>query len=335
MKRKAMCLFVVLALFVSGGLFAQNTTDLRFGSVISGNLNPEQEIWYRVTATENCMVIVETLGSTDTYLEAYDAQRNLIVENDDGGGDSNARVQFFVARGSSYLIKLRTFGSYSSGPFRILASTEPVPTATTLGIGSVLSGNIAAGGNYWYSVQTRERGVLVVETTSSIDTFLEAYNSSYVLITSNDDGGEGYNARVEVFVQPNQTYYFKLTGLSTDTTGSYRILSSISPMPAATALSIGSVLSGNIAPGENYWYSVQARETGILIVETIGSTDTYLEAYNSSYVQLTYNDDGADQNARVEVQAQANQTYYFRLRGYSTDVTGPYRILATIERGRQ
>jgi len=334
MTRKTLCLFVVLALFVSGSLFAQNAQELRFGSVVSGNLGSGQEIWYRVTATETCFVIVETLGNTDTYLEAYDAQRNLIMENDDGGGDYNAKVEFFAARGSSYLVKLRGVSDSTSGPYRILSSTTALPTPTALGIGSVVAGSIASDQSYWYSVQTRERGILIVETTSSIDTYLEAYNSSYGLIIFNDDGGEGNNARVEIFVQPNQTYLFKLRGYSSSDTGSYRILSSVAPLPSATTLNVGSVLSGNISSGGNYWYSVQTREAGLLVIETTGSTDTYLEAYDSSYTLITYNDDSADSNARVEVQAQANQTYYFRLRGYSTDTTGAYRILASIERNR-
>jgi len=331
MTRKTLCLFVATALFVSGGLFAQNAQDLRFGSVLSGNLSSEQEIWYRITAAETCLVIVETLGNTDTYLEAYDAQRNLIIADDDGGGDNNAKVEFFAARGSSYLVKLTAYG-YTSGPYRILASSTPVPAATTLGIGSVLAGSIASGQSYWYSVQTRETGFLTVETTSGIDTYLEAYNSSYALITADDDGGEGSNARIDIPVQANQTYYFRLRGYSSGDTGSYRILSSIAPMPSATTLGVGSVVAGNISSGGNYWYSVQTREAGLLIVETIGSTDTYLEAYNSTYAQIAYNDDGGENNnARIEIPVQANQTYYFRLRGFGGE-SGPYRILASIER---
>jgi len=332
MTRKTMCLLIVAALiFVSGSLFAQNATDLRAGTVVSGNLSRGQEIWYRITATETCSVVVETLGSTDTYLEAYDAQRNLIMEDDDGGGDNNAKVEFIVARGNSYLIKLRSYDGYSSGPFRILATNgESVPAATTLGVGSVLSGNIASGQSYWYSVQTRQAGFLIVETTSNVDTFLDAYNSSYALITSDDDGGEGQNARVEIPAQANQTYYFRLRGYGSSDTGPYRILSSTTPMPAMTTLGIGSVLAGNLTSRGNNWYSVQTRGAGTLIVETTGSIDTFLEAYSSTYAKITSDDDSGDgENARVEIPVQANQTYYFKLSGYG-DASGSYRILASL-----
>jgi len=332
MLRKTLCLCVAV-LFVCAGLYAQNEQDLRFGSVAAGTLNRGQEIWYKITPTETCLAVVETLGSTDTYLEVYDAQRNKLMEDDDSGSDYNAKVEFFGGRGSTFFVKLRSYDGETSGPYRILASSTAVPAATALGVGSVLAGNIASGESYWYSIQARETGFLVVETTSSIDTFLEAYNSNYALITSDDDGGEGSNARVEIPAQANQTYYFRLKGYSTSDTGSYRVLASSTPMPAATTLGVGSFLSGNLAAGDSYWYSVQVREAGTLIVETTGSLDTYLEAYSSVYARIATDDDGGDgSNARIEVQVQANQTYYFRLRGYDRSESGSYRILSSLEK---
>ena len=99
MSRKISLILIVLFLIVSGGLFAQNAQELRFGSVVSGNLRSGEEIWYSIRVTETCFLLIETTGNTDTYLELYDAQRNLLMEDDDGSGnENNAKIETLALR---------------------------------------------------------------------------------------------------------------------------------------------------------------------------------------------------------------------------------------------
>ena len=99
-------------------------------------------------------------------------------------------------------------------------------------------------------------------------------------------------------------------------------------------LSINGSLSGNISNGSHFYYEVRTTSSGTLIVETNGSTDTYLVAYDSSYREITYNDDGGQgANARIELQVSANQTYYFNLTGYGEWTSGPFNITAAMVGG--
>jgi hypothetical protein len=198
-------------------------------------------------------------------------------------------------------------------------------------IGSHVSGNLRHGEEIIYSVRPAQAGILTVETTGNIDTYLEAYDDQLNFIADDDDSGVGYNARLEIVVAGNRTYYFLLTGYDDYVSGHFSISANLRNLPNPAQLRVGSVVSGHLASWEDHWYSVRTATRGTLIVETIGNTDTMLEAYNELYELIAEDDDsGEGFNARIEIQTEANSTYIFRLKGYS-DSSGPFRILAIIE----
>jgi hypothetical protein len=332
MIRKIIYLTVISMLLITKTVFAQNAQELNVGSTLSGNLGPGQEIWYSVRTNEAGILTVETTGSTDTYMEAYDAQRNLITEDDDSGDYLNARIEFAVTAGNTYFFKVRGYDAMESGPYRIFADIRPLPVAADLRVGSFLSENLTQGGESWFSVRAPQNGILVVETISDIDTFMEAYDENFVFITYDDDSGEGYNARIEIVVAAGRAYLFKVRGYDARESGPYRIIANQRSIPTPVQLTEGTFRAGNIVSGEENWYSVRTTRSGLLIVETTGSTDTYMYAYSESFILLDSDDDsGEGYNARIEILAEANHTYTFRLRGYSTGTSGPYRIFAIIE----
>ena len=178
-------MFASILIFVFIGLFARNALaqdarELSLGdSPISGNLSSGEEIWYSVQAAEPGILTIETLGETDTYLEAYDAGRILIKEDDDGGVGTNAHIEMFVAAGETYLFKLRGYNEEAAGPYHIRAAGEPVE----LRFGTVHKGTIAAGTRHWYSVRAEERGFITAETFGNTDTHLEAFDHRYDFVT--------------------------------------------------------------------------------------------------------------------------------------------------------
>ena len=322
-------------------------TELRAGSPVNGNITSGSEFIYSVRATQNGYLTVETSGDTDTYLTAYDENYNYITEDDDGTGSMNARIRLRVSNGKNYFFALRGYGASTIGAFRIQANSQGYPVPTVLNIGSFERGNISYGDDLWYSVRAAQTGYLTVETSSNTSSSsyydeyygeyyyriaqLEAYDDAYNLLAQ-DDGSINPNVRIRMVVTAGKTYYFNLRGPDLDTSNAFRILASYAPLPASTPLTIGNFLPGNIASGEEYWYSVRPARSGKLIIETTGNTDTFLDAYDSSYNLITSNDDGGDNtNARIELDAQANQTYIFMLRGFSAHSTGPYRLFASLE----
>jgi len=329
MSRKFFLVFAFsLFLIVSGGLSAQqNAQELSLGTIITGNLSSRSEIWYRINVTVNCYLMVETLGTTDTYLEIYDSQRNLLFEDDDGGNDNNAKIEFLAASGSSYLVRLRGYNSSASGSFRILADHTPLPDIAALNAGSVLSGNLSAGQKQFYRIQTAGAGILTVETSSNIDTFLEVYDSQFRLIASDDDSGESSNARIELLTEANQVYYFLLRGYGSYSTGPYRILTAFEPMSISNNTSRSTAVTLNFSEAipvflttaeQTRWFVFQITRTGIITFTawTGGNMDTWLNLYDNNGNLFEEDDDSGDNfNALISTRLNAG-TYYLEVRGY-------------------
>ena len=323
MKTKFFLIFITLIFITAGGLFAQNTQELRIGSFLSGNISAGQEIWFSIRSAQACLLIIETDSPLDTYLELYDAQRNIIAENDDGAGYPNARIYYSAQANTSYLIKLRVLNMEGSGPYMILADSRPI---TELRVGSSVSGSIIQGQENWYNVRSTQNGYLVVETTGDTDTLLDIYDQNFNLLASDDDGAGYPNARVRIQVAAGNTYLIILKSYSD---GAYRVQASNQAFPVPTALSIGSFVNGNLTYGGENWYSVRAAQNGYLTVETTGNVESYLNAYDDSYNYLAYDEGYSYPNARIRMQAVAGRTYYFQLRGY--DSSGSYRIFASFQ----
>jgi hypothetical protein len=325
-------LIIGIFLLITGGLFAQTPQELRFETWVSGNLRSGGEQWYSVRPTQAGIVVVETRGNIDTYLEAYDSSDNFIDNDDDSGEDYNARLEIFVQASRTYRFLLSEYYG-EGGPYQIRASFRSIPQSTELRIDNIVSGNIREGEDYWYRVRATQTGFLVVETMGSTDTFLDAFDDSYNRIDWDDDSGDNYNARLKILAEAGKTYIFRLKGYGGYETGPYRIYASMEPMPEVTELRFDTMVSGNIRGGEEYWYSIRTTQTGYVTVQTSGNTDTYLEAYDSSLSYIDEDDDsGGGGNASVTIWVEAGKLYYFILSGYDSYSSGSYRIWAIFER---
>ena len=315
----------------SGSVFAQIATEL---FPVLGTIHSDEENWYIVKAEKTGIMIVETGGETDTYLEAYDEHHNLLMEDDDGGSNLNARIEMFVTAGNTYLFKLRTYEG-SSGIYSIWTSLTPVAVTTDLRIGSAHSGpSIASGENHWYTVRTSEKGFLTVETVDrDIDTYLEAYDSNYKLLEQNDDGGVGLNARIELSVEPNEIIHFKIRVLGDEGTEEYTIVANFEPLPVDTEQNFDRSRAIDIRLGEAFyvyflqqdetrWYRYEiTRSRTRFVVQTRGSIDTLLSFYDSQGNLIAEDDDsGEDSNALIYETLDPG-VYYIEVKTYYS-VTG-------------
>ncbi|MDC7219507.1 MAG: hypothetical protein PQJ59_06170 [Spirochaetales bacterium] len=68
-------------------------------------------------------VVFFTESQMDTYMDLYDEYGNYIASDDDGGKDSNARLQIDLNRGTYYL-ELRPYDEAANGSYLIVSETE-------------------------------------------------------------------------------------------------------------------------------------------------------------------------------------------------------------------
>ena len=160
--------------------------------------------------------------------------------------------------------------------------------------------------------------------------------------TDNDDGGIGFNSRLE-FSAPGTATYYIAAGAHATHTGSYRL--SVEEVaddyPATTAtgavVQIGGSATGEIeAPGDTDWFAVEliaGREYQIDLEgwrTDRGSLDDPLllgihDVDGTLITGTTDDDGGAGLNSRVRFEAPATGAYYIAAGAYE-DYTGSYTL---------
>ena len=99
----------------------------------------------------------------------------------------------------------------------------------------------------------------------------------------------------------------------------------------AIPLAAGESIEGELSAGDNYYFQVSVSSPGRLVASTTGSTDTYGVIEDRSGNVLHENDDGGEgNNFRVSAAVEPG-TYYIRVRGYDTSITGAYTLTIQME----
>jgi hypothetical protein len=217
-KYRAFALAAGLFLLGAGILFAQSPRELRTGSWVSEKIREGEEQWFSVRAPGSGYIIVETAGDLDTCLDAYDAARNKIGEDDDGGDDYNARLEIYAEAGKTYLFKLNCFEEDESGVYRIRASFETIPPDTdrntdrsralTLKLGEPNQVYLRSQSeSRWFRYDIpRPETLFTVQTRGNLDTVLSLYDAGGNHIEEDDDSGEGENALISERLGPGTVY---------------------------------------------------------------------------------------------------------------------------------
>jgi hypothetical protein len=190
-------------------------------------------------------------------------------------------------------------------------------------------------------------GSLVMETTGSMDTYLEFYRAGSGdrdQLDSNDDDGSGSNARLRYNVRAGEQYIAKIRGYSGDT-GSYGFRAylveqvQLSPdeyeedneFDAARDIEIGAIQQHSFHNSSDVdWVKFRVSRPGRYTIRARGLNsdrlDTYIELYDSEHSLIDEDDDGGeDMDSRLSVQLQA-RTYYLKVECISNEADQPYTI---------
>jgi hypothetical protein len=194
-------------------------------------------------------------------------------------------------------------------------------------------------------------GSLIMETTGSLDTYMELYDAdSGSQIADNDDGGSSSNARIRQTVQAGRRYIAKVGGYDSGETGNYGFRAymveqiRIAPdefeadddFSSAKDISIGTPQQHTFHSGDDVdWVKFQITQAGRYIIRAQGvrSTrlDTYIELFDSDRNAIDENDDGGeDLDSLLLVRIQAG-TYYLSVKCLDSEPDQPYTISITSE----
>ncbi len=282
--------------------------------------------WFSFTLTSPQYVDIDTSGSTDTYGDLYDSAGTLLASTDSGGSGSNFRIIRLLSAGT-YHVRVSGEGSSTTGSYtlRIGATTSVSLPYTSSGYSIS-----PAGDNDWFSFTLTSRQYVDIDTSGSIDTYGRLYNSAGALLEQDSSDGSGSNFRIIRLLSAG-TYYVRVSGQSSSTTGSYTLRIGAVPSVVTEIPSIVGSLpyssSGYyLSRGDNDWFSFTLTSTRVVDIYTSGSTDTYGRLYNSAGAYLEGDsNDGSGSNFGI-LRSLSAGTYYVRVSGQSSSTTGYYTL---------
>lgn len=344
---------------------ASGAQAVSIGQTITGqaiDFNGDYD-YYRITpqggrfARGNAGIVAYTTGNTDTYIEVFGPgdPNTELTRNDDSDG-FNARVEFPAQAGQTYWVMVRGFGS-NTGSYTLFFESDEIavdrfePNNSSSQAAQIAANDSsyevnlgAVGDEDWYTLVVPSGGggsgsmqTLNIETLSSLDTRMTVYDQNMRQIASDDDGGEGFNARVMVPLgNRSQTVFVQVRGFSSSTTGEYTLrvsrdqvatdeyepddsMQQAGPAPFNMPPQVRTLST----PSDQDWVRIDLSASryprgGTVILETLGSTDTYLELHDQNGNQLaTSDDDGEGLNGRIQMRLQPG-TYFLKVRPFGS-----------------
>ncbi|MDR2185604.1 MAG: peptidase [Treponema sp.] len=193
------------------------------------------EDWYRVDIPAGGgQLAAYTEGSIDTLITVYDGGGKEIAEDDDSGEDYNARAAVLVSGGPLYIKVSAYEGERGAYTFQVqlrepvgLDSYEPdnaIQNAKPIEAGEIQRRTFSEGDADWVSFTVSRRGYYVFhargESSNDLDTYLELFDKDENAIGEDDDGGEGYSAKLKIRLDPG-TYYIKIFCLDNEAEEDY------------------------------------------------------------------------------------------------------------------
>ncbi len=176
---------------------------------------------------------VEEGALADPLLTLYDSSGTQIATDDDGGHGLNAYLNFASPTGGPYFVGVSSYAEDATGRYQLRVSDTDVPghayTDELLDAtdDSRISRIEIPGDLDNYRV-TLEGGVTyVIDVTGAgqhplADPFLAIVNDENATITSDDDGGDGLDARLRFRPEASGDFLIQVSGLS-GTTGDYEV----------------------------------------------------------------------------------------------------------------
>lgn len=245
-----------------------------------------------------------------------------------------------------------------------LAVAVPAAAQPTIQAGQTVSGRLETSDptladdshfdDYTYRGRAGERLTITLRS-GDFDAFLQwgtGGGASFALVDSDDDGGGGTDAQLEVTVGADGIHTIRANSYSGGQTGAYTISveragaaprprpgPNPGPAPGGRTLRAGQTVNGSLGPSDprlgddsyyhQYLYEGRAGEQ-LLVTMTSGEFDAYLRwgrMDGGRYEHLGFDDDGAGgTNARLEVTLDRDGTYAFQANSYSAGMTGAYTI---------
>ena len=282
----------------------QDYPTLVLGEPYHAEVSPEETCWFKFVPTASGYYnFISSNNSGDVYGKLYDADMDLIIENDDGAGNYNFKLQSYLDAGEIYYLRVRSYTDNST-TFDVTVSKPPKATKIAFAQGTSVSA-YQGGVQYFDLVYTPADAVREKITWKSS-------NTNVVKIVSQD------NESVQV--------WYKGAGKATltATTATTKLKATITiTVTGAVATSLNTVKTGTInKTRRNYSFKYTPSTSGDYILY-VGGTHNYVGLCEST---SDGPQEGGELYGHTTTRLTAKKTYYFSVTFYE-DKTGEFTFL--------
>jgi hypothetical protein len=289
----------------------------------------------------------------DTRLNLRNSAGTQLAFHDDFGGN-NSRLQFTPGANGNFFRDVGGFDT-STGAYGV-GAREPLASLATFSSGSLVgarTGFVQPNGDHdWHALnltagQTYHSSLRGSATNGGTLADPELYlrNNTGALVTSNDDGGIGFDSFISFTPTTTGRCYLDAGEFGNNATGSYSLTARTASVDDATAtaattgrIGIAGVPNGagstaglinsdtdqdwqriTLRAGELYQFRADSASDA-----TSGILDPTLALRNSAGAQLAFDDDGGDGlDSLLQFRATTTGTYYLDVGGFGSS-TGAY-----------
>jgi hypothetical protein len=308
------------------GAGVNENTVLAYGNNVIGRISPDEPIVFYFIRAQRGDVITVTLkrtsGDLDPLLELATSDGKVLSSNDDdpaAEGTLDAGIlNYMVLETNVYLIVATRFGREAgdtTGSYVLSLAQIPVDElgqnpeqARLMDYGSTFEGEVSDDLPVrYYRFEARRGDVItaaLIRESGELDPMIKLVDASLVVLTQDDDTGDGSDARIAAYTLPTTGTYYLLATRSEkqkgDTTGTFTIeLTGRAGIAGGRTLEIvygatvtGSLDSQNVA--EEYIFLGQQGDTiRITMKRASGDLDSLVTLFDSEHKQIAFDDDSA------------------------------------------
>jgi hypothetical protein len=324
-----------------------NAITLTVNTWADGSLPTSTDVqWFTFTATASTQYIHIAVGTLTTMLlQVYNSSGATV--GSESVFQSTTNTSRSLTTGQIYYIMVRPYSSGYSGAYRIgFTTSTTAPNRVQIPSNAIqLTENQWADGSLptssdvqWFSfTATASTQYIHVAFGTQADLYVQVYDSSGAASGSETSIWSGSSApNTSRSLTSGQTYYIRVWPYNSTDTGTYRIgftASTTAPpvqLPTnAIPLTENQWADGNIPTSNDVqWFVFTATATTQYIhFSTTGTLKSvYVQVYNSSGTAVGSQTNLYSSTTNTSRSLASEQTYYIRVRPYSSSYSGTYQI---------
>lgn len=191
---------------------------------------------FRGTAGQNVQIDVMSTDF-DPVAILQNASGAELTRDDDGGDGLNARINYTLPANGTYRVVAKTFGENSFGSYRLRLSSLAVAPVIAGGMRTIARGQMVAGRlmlsdprladnslyhAYLYTASAGET-ITVDVMSSEFDAYVLIQDAGGTRLVSDDDSGEGLNARLTYTFPYSGTFRIIVNTYAAGASGAYTL----------------------------------------------------------------------------------------------------------------